>query len=174
MTNKIRMTALAVVLAIGSLNQAFAQQNAPAQSADDQKLEALLSEADLFYKKSYRESSQRWEYKIAWTENGETTMMTIYLRSIGTYASGDPINVVYVWTQLSGLDEGQQHPPAIIKAVASLNDILPLGSVSAAKWGVFANASIVMKDITAGSLYQTLWQLHYNALFLKKELSGLN
>ena len=172
MSRKLHLAALALTLIVAAANPAAAQQDAPAQSKDDQRLEALLSEADLFYKKSYVEGSQRWEYKIAFAQDGDTTMMAIYLRSLGNYGNGDPINVVYAWTQVTGAPDGQL-PPAVIKAIANLNDTLPLGNFSASKNGTFANMAIVMQDLTKDSLYLSLWQLHYNALFLKKELDGL-
>ncbi len=160
------------ILALAVLaSPALAQQPAPPQSEDDQKLEALLSEADLFYKKSYFEGGQRWEYKIAWSEDGETSMLVLYLRSIGTRSDGSKIWVVYAWTQAMGLSQGEQLSPTVIKTVAALNDNLTTGNYSATANGAFANTGMVFEGLSAKALRLMLWDLHYNRVFLKKKLA---
>ncbi|MAT70153.1 MAG: hypothetical protein CMJ58_11605 [Planctomycetaceae bacterium] len=169
MTDKTRMIACAVAMMLSTLGQAVAQQSTPPMSDEEQALEALLSEADVFYKKSYVEGSQRWEFKIAYSEAGETTMMAIFLRQIGTWGNGDPINIVYCWTRLTS----EQPGPAAIKLVASLNDRLAMGNLSATEYGVFANMGIPMKGLTAPALDLALWQLHHNAIGVKGELDKM-
>ncbi|MCA9258840.1 MAG: hypothetical protein KDA61_06555 [Planctomycetales bacterium] len=167
------LSALSVCVGFAALETAQDKSSAPEQSKDDQALEKLLDDADLFYKKSYYEQGQRWEYKIAWSESGETSMLTVYLRSMGTRADGSTIWVVYAWTQAMSAGQGEDLSPAIIKLVAAINDTIVTGNVSVAGNGVYTNTGIVMQDLTARALSLTLWDLHHTRLRVRREIAAL-
>lgn len=164
--------ALALAASATADRAAWAQAQ-PEQSAEDQQLEALLSGAELFYKKQFNESQQRWEYQVAWSEGGETSMMVLYVRTLATLNDGSKITVAYAWTQIAGAAQGQELPPAAIKAVASFNDNLYTGNISASGSGVFGNVGMVMKDLSADALWIYLWDLHDTRKVLKKEFDKI-
>ena len=167
---------LALVLGIAATISAAVpavQAQTPAQSAEDQQLEKLLTGAELFFKKGFNEQAQRWEYQVAWSQNGETSLITLYVRELATSGDGKRVCVAYGWTQVIGMPQGQDLPPAVIKAVASVNGNLFTGNVSAEGGGVFANTGMVMKDLTADSLWIYLWDLHDTRTVLKKEFEKL-
>jgi len=163
--------ALAAMLATALAAAASAQSSSgPIQGPDDQKLEKLLDGADLFYKKNYNESGQRWEYKVAWSENGETTMFVLALRSVGTKGDGSKINVVYCWAEVMSADKNHKLSPEIIKGVATLNDGMTTGNISANDNGVFVNTGMVLKDLSSDAMWLYLWDLHASRLWVKGEL----
>jgi hypothetical protein len=162
------VTLSAVVLLVGSTT--FAQNAEPKVTETDQQVEGLLGKADLFYKKSYNEQAQRWEYKVAWSEKGETTLINIYLRSMGTRGDGSPIHIVYGWTQVFSAGQDQQLAPEVIKAVAAANDGLSSGNVSTAGNGVYANVGIVLQDLTPSVLSLYLWDLHHTRVGMRREI----
>lgn len=163
--------ALALAACAAAQPSVFAQ--APEQSAEDKQLEALLTGAELFYKKQYNENAQRWDYQVAWSDKGDTSMMAIYVRTLGTRGDGSKITVAYAWTQVGGVAQGEELPPGVIKAVAAFNDGLYTGNVSAAGNGVYANVGIVMTDLSADALWTYLWDLHDNRMRMKKEVDQI-
>ncbi len=167
---------LTVALALGAAllasPTAYAQAQ-PEQSAEDQQLESLLTGAELFYKKQFNESQQRWEYQVAWSQGGDTSMMTLYLRTLATRNDGSKITVAYAWTQIAAVAQGEELPPAAIKAVASFNDNLYTGNISTSGNGVYGNVGMVMTDLSADALWTYLWDLHDTRTVLKKEFDKI-
>jgi len=143
------------------------------QTAADAELESLLDEAELFYQKKFNEENQRWEYKIAWTEDGDTSMMLLYLRELGTRGDGTVINVIYGWTQAFAMPSGQDLPPAIIKSVAATNDNLFTGNISATGGGVYVNAGAILQDLTDDALWLYLWDMHDTRVKYKAEIDKI-
>jgi hypothetical protein len=148
-------------------------QTPPAQSAEDQQFEKLLTGAELFFKKSFNEQVQRWEYQVAWSQGGDTSLITMYLRELGKKGDGSRICIAYGWTQVLGMPQGQEVPPAVIKAMAAINGNLYTGNISAEGAGVFANTGIVLTDLTSNALWVYLWDLHDTRTQLKKEFEKL-
>jgi hypothetical protein len=172
LSKRLPLTFALALAAIAAIQPSVLAQ-APEQSAEDKQLEALLTGAELFYKKQYNENSQRWDYQVAWSDKGDTSMMSLYLRQLGTRGDGSKIMVVYAWTQVGGVAQGEDLPPGAIKAVAAFNDTLYTGNVSAAGNGVYANVGIVMTDLSADALWTYLWDMHDNRMNLKKELDPI-
>jgi hypothetical protein len=171
----VRMIALTFILAVLSvaLFTPASAQAPPAQSTEDQQLEALISGADLFYKKAYNDGQQRWEYKVVWEQGGDSSLINLYVRQWGTAKDGSKITIAYAWTQVTAAPEGQELPPAVIKGVAAINDNLLTGNFSAAGPGVFANVGMFMKDLTPGTLSLYLYELHDMRTAGKKEFDKL-
>jgi hypothetical protein len=168
----IAMTLLLTAVGVALLTPASAQAPA-AQSTEDQQLEALLSGADLFYKKGFNDGQQRWEYKVAWEQGGETSLITLYIRQWGTAKDGSKITVAYAYSPITAAPEGQELPPAVIKAIVAYNDNLLTGNISAVETAVFANNGMFMKDLTPGALSLYLYELHDVRVNVKKELDKL-
>src|SRR5262245_6902643 len=89
----------------------------PPQSDEDQQLEKLLSGADLVYKMGYNEEAQRWEYLVKWSQDGDTSLMPFYIRPIATTGDGKRVCAIYCWTLIVAMPQGEDLPPAAIKAV---------------------------------------------------------
>lgn len=160
--------ALALVAAMASLAPNVHAQAPPAQSAEDQELEKLLTGAELFFKKSYSDQGQRWEYAVAWNQDGETTYINIYVKELAKRNDGSRICVAYCWTPVVGVPQGQELPADVIKGVAAFNENLNTGNLSATANVVFANSGIVLKDLSSDALWIYLWDLQDTRTQLKK------
>ncbi|MFO0915087.1 MAG: hypothetical protein U0795_19155 [Pirellulales bacterium] len=144
-------------------------QNPPEPSADNKKLESVLDEGKFFYRKSYNEPAQRWEYNIAWEQSGETSMINIYLRNWGSRGDGSKINVVYLWATVAEAPKGETLSPELIKLVASSNDNVYTGNFSTSGNAIVANSGFFLTGLSKEMLELSVMDLHANRVAMKKE-----
>lgn len=145
----------------------------PEPSADHKKLESILDEGKFFYRKSYNEQAQRWEYTIAWEQSGETSMINIYLRHWGTRGDGTKIQVVYLWSTVAEAPKDETLSPELIKLVASGNDNVYTGNFSTSGNSIMANSGFFVTGLTRDTLELTIMDLHANRIAMKKEVARI-
>ena len=141
------------------------------QSDEDQQLEKLLTGSEIFFKKIYNDKAERWEYKIAWEQNGETSVITMYVVDFAKTNDGKRIAIAYGYAQVIGVPQGQDLPPAVIKGVVSVNGGMLTGNVSAEGSGVFVNTGVIMKDLSSDALWLYLWDMHDAAAGARRKSS---
>ncbi len=148
-------------------------QSPPEPSADDKKLEALLDETGVLYRKRYLEEQQRWEYNAAMDSGSETSVIKIYLKPWRTRRDGSTIYTIYCWSVVAEIPKDQPVPPEVVKFIAAVNDALGTGNCSIIGNNVFANVGVVMQDLSASAFGLYLADLHDNRVQLKKEVEKL-
>ncbi len=152
---------------------AVVAQSPPETTVDEKKLEALLDEVGVLYRKRFSEEGQFWEYAVAIEGGDQASMVKINLKQWGTRGDGTKVYTVYGWTVVTELATDQPIPPEVIKYVASTNDKLMIGNYSIGGNKVYANMGVIMQDLTASSLGMYLMNLHANCVTAKKEIDAL-
>jgi hypothetical protein len=148
-------------------------EDPPEPSADNKQLESILDEGKFFYRKSFNEQAQRWEYTIAWEQSGETSMVNIYLRNWGTRGDGTKIHVVYLWSSVTEVPKGETLSPELIKLVASANDNVYTGNFSTSGNSIMANSGFFLTGLSKEMLELTIMDMHANRIAMKKEVDKI-
>lgn len=167
-----------LVLGLGVLSAVFAQEEeangdqAAFASAHNNFVELLNNTDNVLFKEEEREGTKF--YTVVWEHGGEMLRINIDLKELGTY-NGKRIFGFSAWTLVSQSEEPV--PPAVIKAVATTNDRLTIGSVSCSddfKY-VFANVTGSVEGLTPGGLWLYFAYMNENAKHMRSivEEAGL-
>lgn len=162
-----------VILAVLSVPAALPAQNTPDPSPDEKKLEGLFEEGKYFYRKAYNEKNLRWEYAIVVESGGETAIINCYLMKWGTRPDSTPVNIVYFYTKTAEFSEAAPLSPEVIKYVASVNDAIMVGNVSANTNTIFVNAGTFIDDMSVSTLHRYISEIHSNRAAIKKEIDKI-
>lgn len=169
---------VALILGLGALSAGFAQEEeangdqADFVNAHDNFAQLLKNTDNVLFKEGEREGIKF--YTVVWEHGGEMLRINIDLKELGTY-NGKQIFGFSAWTLVSQSEEPV--PPAVIKAVATTNDRLTIGSVSCSddfKY-VFANVTGSVEGLTPGGLWLYFAYMNENAKHMRSiaEEAGL-
>jgi len=166
---QFRILFLATLLFCVSTATAFAQDDDAIEAGlakANEKFKSILEEVDgLFFKQAKTDSGLVY-FVLMWEGEGETSKIQIELRHLGQY-NGELIFGVLAYT-LVAQSEGSM-PPAVIKAVATMNETTGIGSVSMSEAfdTVYVNFSAPSDTMTPGQLWITCAVMHKNRIRMK-------
>lgn len=163
-----RFVALLVLpVAIAAFSPAYGQDDADAALEEAHKafVEVLENTNNIFYKVQTNEAGATF-YSILWDLDGETTRFIFNIKLHGTYG-GRPIFGISAWTIVGQSEEAV--PPAVIKAIATVNDRLLLGNISCSEdfTTVYANLTATADELTPGALWLYCAYLQENVKSMK-------
>lgn len=159
------LSVFVILLSAGFTSPVFAQEQEAKETAALAKahtefVELLKNTDNVFYKEGDDEG--RKFYLVMFELNGASTKMVISLKVLGTY-SDKVIVGMSAWALVSETEEAV--PPAVIKAVATMNDRLTLGSLSCSEdfKRVYANLNAATEGLTPGALWMYFAYVQSNA-----------
>lgn len=139
----------------------------------DQQAEKLLQDLELFFKTTTDANGLKI-FTVIWEENGQQSKLTVNVKKTGTYRF-EPLFVVYAYTPVVSLPDGQKLPAEVIDAACAASDELVMGSysISGKRDAVFANGSAFLNNMTVGEMWMCLAQVHQNRIDLEQTIGPL-
>jgi hypothetical protein len=119
----------------------------------------LLKQADISYT-----ITKGGHFKIPFTINEETTLVTAHVAKLGDY------QLVYLYCVVRNLPDGRSASPELLRKIAELNDRMLVGKLSINGSNVMYNSSFWLASATVDVLVSELMVAHFYRTTCAKEM----